>query len=154
MADLIQFPKENPTYIIKTFIEGFGLEYPKDFEKFLEVMSRFDEGGTVEEFYDALVEAFPDKKESIMNFPMYTEVDGELVRIRFPDKEKSKSRKLEIPPEVFRIIGPEYLVSLSPLAYNSALETLEEMYQNRGLEWIKKNVGMLRDQLGYLKTLS
>jgi hypothetical protein len=87
MAEVIQFPKENPTYIIKTFIESFGLEYPKDYEKFAEVMGRFDDGGTIGEFFDALVEAFPDKKESIMDFPMYTEIDGELVRIRFPEKD-------------------------------------------------------------------
>ena len=87
MADEIQFPKDNPRYIIKTFIEGFGLEYPEDAEKFFELMGIFDDGGTIGEFFDALVEAFPDKKESIMNFPMYTEVDGELVRIRFPEKD-------------------------------------------------------------------
>ena len=87
MADVIQFPKQDPTYIIKTFIEGFGLEFPKDYEKFAGVMGKFDDGGTIGEFFDALVEAFPEKKESIMNFPMYTEVDGKLVRIRFPEKD-------------------------------------------------------------------
>jgi hypothetical protein len=87
MADAIQFPKQDPTYIIKTFMEGFGLEYPKDLEKFSEVMNRFGDRGTVGEFFDALVEAFPEKKENIMNFPMYTEVDGELVQIRFPEKD-------------------------------------------------------------------
>jgi hypothetical protein len=30
--------------------------------------------------------ALPDKKESILNFPMYAEVDGELVRVRLPEK--------------------------------------------------------------------
>ena len=87
MAEVIQFPKDNPRYIIKTFIEGFGLEYPKDAEKFFEVFDRFEAGGTVGELFDALVEAFPDKRESILDFPMYTEVDGELVRIRFPEKD-------------------------------------------------------------------
>ena len=87
MAEVIRFPKDNPKYIIKTFIEGFGLEYPKDYPKFAEIMGRFDDGGTVGELFDALIEAFPDKKESILDFPMYTEVDGKLVRVRLPERE-------------------------------------------------------------------
>ena len=39
------------------------------------------------ELFDELIEAFPDKKESILNFPMYAEIDGELVRVRLPDKD-------------------------------------------------------------------
>jgi hypothetical protein len=87
MAEVIRFPKENQTYIIKTFIEGFGLEFPKDYEKFTEVMDRFGDGGTIGEFFDALIEAFPDKKESILDFPMYIEVNGELIMIRFSEKD-------------------------------------------------------------------
>lgn len=86
MADVIRFPKDNPKYIIKTFIEGFGLEYPKDYPKFVEVMIRFEEGGTAQELYDALIETFPDKKESILAFPMYIEVNGELIMLRFSEK--------------------------------------------------------------------
>ena len=89
MAEVIQFPipKQNVMYIVKTFIEGFGLEFPKDYEKFAEVMGRFDDGGTVGELFDALIEAFPDKKESILDFPMYAEIDGKLVRVRLPEKD-------------------------------------------------------------------
>jgi hypothetical protein len=87
MAEVIRFPKDNPKYIIKTFIEGFGLEFPKDYEKFAEVMGRFENGGTARELYDALIETFPDKKESILAFPMYIEVNGELIMIRFSEKD-------------------------------------------------------------------
>ena len=87
MADVIQFPKENPKYIIKTIIEGFGLEYPKDHPKFAEVFSRFDEMLTIGELFAALIEAFPDKKESILDFPMYAEVDGKMVRVRLPEED-------------------------------------------------------------------
>jgi hypothetical protein len=31
--------------------------------------------------------AFPDKKESILNVPMYAEVDGKLVRATLPEKD-------------------------------------------------------------------
>jgi hypothetical protein len=87
MADVIQFPKENEIYIIKIFIEGFGLEYPKDYPKFAEVFSRFDEWLTVGELFDVLIEAFPDKKESILDFPMYAEIDGKMVRVRLHEKD-------------------------------------------------------------------
>jgi hypothetical protein len=73
---------------IAQFIEGFGLEYPKDAEKFFEIFFGHEEGEiTVGELFDELIEAFPDKKESILNFPMYAEVDGKLVRVRLPDKD-------------------------------------------------------------------
>jgi hypothetical protein len=87
MAEVIRFPKDNPKYIIKTFIEAFGLEFPIDYEKFAEVMGRFKDGGTAGELYDALIETFPDKKESILAFPMYIEVNGELIMIRFSEKD-------------------------------------------------------------------
>ena len=87
MADIIQFPDQDERAIAQ-FIEGFGLEYPKDAEKFCEIFFGYEEGEkTVGELFDELIEAFPDKKESILNFPMYAEVDGELVRVRLPEKD-------------------------------------------------------------------
>jgi hypothetical protein len=87
MADIIPFPNQDERSIAQ-FIEGFGLEYPKDAEKFFEIFFEQEDGEkTVGELFDELIEAFPDKKESILNFPMYAEVDGELVRVRFPDKD-------------------------------------------------------------------
>jgi hypothetical protein len=61
------------------YIEGFGLEFPKDANKFLEVMEKSDkENWTLGQFFEALIKAFPDKKESILNVPAYADVDGEL----------------------------------------------------------------------------
>ena len=87
MADIIQFPDQDEKAIAQ-FVEGFGLEYPKDAEKFFEIFFGYEEGEkTVGELFDELIEAFPDKKKSILNFPMYAEIDGELVRVRLPDKD-------------------------------------------------------------------
>ncbi len=62
-------------------MERYGLEFPVDADKFFEIFLRFENGGAVGGLFDELIEAFPDKKESILNFPMYAEVDGELVRV-------------------------------------------------------------------------
>jgi hypothetical protein len=87
MADIIQFPNQDERSIAQ-FIEGFGLEYPKDAEKFFEIFfGHEDAEKPVGELFDELIEAFPDKKESILNFPMYAEIDGELVRVRLPEKD-------------------------------------------------------------------
>ena len=87
MADIIQFQNQGERSIAQ-FVEGFGLEYPEDAEKFFEIFFGHEEGEkTVGELFDELIEAFPDKKESILNFPMYAEIDGELVRVRLPDKD-------------------------------------------------------------------
>ena len=87
MADKRQFQNEAERSTAQ-FIEGFGLEYPKDAEKFCEIFFEYEEGEkTVGEVFDELIEAFPDKKESILNFPMYAEINGELVRVRLPDKD-------------------------------------------------------------------
>ena len=85
MADIRQFQSPDERSIAQ-FIEGFDLEYPKDAEKFFEIFFGYEEGEkTVGEVFDELIEAFPDKKESILNFPMHAEIDGELVRVRLPD---------------------------------------------------------------------
>lgn len=69
-------------------VEGFGLEYPNDAEKFTEICMKFNRpGATLGQFIDDLIEAFPEKKESILNIPMYTEVDGKLVRARLADRD-------------------------------------------------------------------
>ena len=87
MADIIQFPNQNER-VLAQFVEGFGLEYPEDAEKFFEIFFGGEDGEKpVGELFDALIEAFPDKKESILNVPMYAEIDGELVRVRLPDKD-------------------------------------------------------------------
>jgi hypothetical protein len=87
VANIIRF--QNPDErAIAQFVEGFGLEYPKDAEKFFEIFFGQEDGEKpVGELFDELIEAFPDKKESILNFPMYAEIDGELVRVRLPDKD-------------------------------------------------------------------
>jgi hypothetical protein len=54
MADIIQFPDQNEKAIAQ-FVEGFGLEYPKDFKKFFEIFFGYEEGEkTVGEVFDEL----------------------------------------------------------------------------------------------------
>jgi len=87
VADIKQFQNQDERSIAQ-FIEGFVLEYPKDVEKFFEIFfGHEDAEKPVGELFDELIEAFPDKKESILNFPMYAEIDGELVRVRLPEKD-------------------------------------------------------------------
>jgi hypothetical protein len=63
-------------FITQKFIEDFGLDYPKDLEKFNEVFFNFTrEGGSLNQLFKDLVEAFPDKKEKIRNVPMFTTID-------------------------------------------------------------------------------
>jgi len=57
------------------FMEGFGLEFPEDADKFLSIFERFAEGGTFGQLQDDLVEAFPDKRESILSVPIYVDDD-------------------------------------------------------------------------------
>jgi len=56
------------------FMEGFGLEFPKDADRFVEIFTRFAEaGGTFGQFIDELVVAPPEKKDQISGLPIYTE---------------------------------------------------------------------------------
>jgi hypothetical protein len=67
------------------FMEGFGLEFPKDADNFVEIFSRFaDEGGTFGQLIEELVEAFPEKKDRILGVPLFTEIDGEVYRATLP----------------------------------------------------------------------
>ncbi len=93
MADVIQFPNQEEKSIPQLFVEGYGLEFPKDVDMFFEIFLGFEDGGTIGELFDALIEAFPDKKESILNVPIYAEADGKLVRARLPEKVKNPSEQ-------------------------------------------------------------
>ena len=58
------------------FMEGFGLEFPKDAKKFAEIFTRFgDEGGTFGQLIDELIDAFPDKKDSILKVTVVMDED-------------------------------------------------------------------------------
>jgi hypothetical protein len=60
------------------FMEGFGLEFPKDADRFVEIFTRFTEdGGMFGQLIDELVDAFPEKKDRILVLPIYSEFDGE-----------------------------------------------------------------------------
>jgi hypothetical protein len=66
-------------FITQKFMEGFGLDYPEDLEKFNEVFSNFTrEGGSPNQLLEDLVKAFHDKNEKIRNAPMFTTIDGEV----------------------------------------------------------------------------
>ena len=69
------------------FMEGFGLDFPEDANKFVEIFTRYgDEGGTFGQLINDLVEAFPDKRERILSIPVHTTTDGE-VHMEVPDKD-------------------------------------------------------------------
>ena len=62
--------------ITQRFMEGFGLDFPKDADKFVEIFSRFGhEGGTFGQLIEELVEAFPEKKDQILGIPIFTEIE-------------------------------------------------------------------------------
>ncbi len=64
MADIIQFPNQDERAIAQ-FVKGFGLEYPKDAEKFFEIFFGHEEGEkTVGELFDELIEAFRIKRRA------------------------------------------------------------------------------------------
>jgi ABC-type glycerol-3-phosphate transport system substrate-binding protein len=64
-------------FITRKFMEDFGLDYPKDLEKFHEVLFKItDRGGSLNQLFTDLVEAFPDKKEKILKAPMFKTIDG------------------------------------------------------------------------------
>jgi hypothetical protein len=66
-------------FISQNFMESFGLDYPKDLEKFNEVFGKFTgNGGSLYQLFKDLVKTFPDKKEKILNAPMFTTIDGEV----------------------------------------------------------------------------
>jgi hypothetical protein len=66
-------------FITQNFLEGFGLDYPKDLEKFNAVFGKFTEnGGSLYQLTKDLVNAFPDKKEKILNAPMFTTIYGQV----------------------------------------------------------------------------
>ena len=60
-------------------VEGWGLDYPQDVEKFLEVLEESTgEGGTLEGMFNAMIKAFPEKKETILSIPVHRTADGEI----------------------------------------------------------------------------
>jgi len=66
-------------FITQNFMEGFGLDYPEDLEKFNEVFFNFTrEGGSQNQLFKDLVQAFPDKKEQIRNAPMFATIEKEI----------------------------------------------------------------------------
>jgi hypothetical protein len=74
MAEENLFSDEVEKSFTQKYIEGFGLEFPKDADKFLEIFEKFSEQeGTFDQFVDELIEAFPDKKESILNVTVLTD---------------------------------------------------------------------------------
>ena len=88
MVDTTHDAKQAEKSFTQKAVEGWGLEYPKDVEKFLEVFEKStEEGGTLGGIFEALIEAFPDKKETILRVPVHQTVDGE-VHLILPSKEE------------------------------------------------------------------
>jgi hypothetical protein len=71
-------------FITQRFMEDFGLHYPQDLEKFNDIFFKFTrEGGSLNQLFKDLAEAFPDKKEKIRNAPMFKATGGEVRVERF-----------------------------------------------------------------------
>jgi len=63
-------------YFIRRFMEAFGLEFPKDADRSVEILEKFDDGGgTIGKLFDDVMEAFPEKKDRILSLPIYTGID-------------------------------------------------------------------------------
>jgi len=65
------------------------------------------------------------------------------------DKDRSLSRKLEIPSEALSVIGREQWVTLreEPLKWNAVMGGLEKKYKENGLQWILDHKEYLRDMI-------
>jgi hypothetical protein len=64
MADIRQFQNPDERSIAQ-FIEGFGLEYPEDAEKFSEIFFGHEDGEKpVGELFDELIELFRIKRKA------------------------------------------------------------------------------------------
>ena len=66
-------------------------------------------------------------------------------------RESPKRTSLEIPSEVFQIIGRGYLPLNSAISYNAALMYLHKLNKRYGLDWIKQNVKWVRENLRELE---
>ena len=78
-------------FIAREFMEDFGLDYPEDLEKFHAVFFKFTaEGGSLDQLFKDLIEAFPEKKDRILNVPLFAEIDGEMNRATLPVEECHK----------------------------------------------------------------
>jgi len=45
MNDVTQVPNQNQKSTAQKIVEGFGLEFPKDTDRFAKIITRFSEGG-------------------------------------------------------------------------------------------------------------
>ena len=64
-------------FFTQRFMEGFGLDFPKDADRFVDILERFDEdGGTIGQLFEEVVEAFSDKKDQILSLPIHIGFDG------------------------------------------------------------------------------
>lgn len=60
-------------------------------------------------------------------------------------KNISQERKVKLPAEVLKMIGPKHkIVKKSILTYSSALRTLKVLYEQNGLDWIMENKKEIR----------
>lgn len=49
MSKILQFPNQEEESIAQSLVEGYGLEFPVDADKFFDIFFRFEDGGTVGE---------------------------------------------------------------------------------------------------------
>jgi hypothetical protein len=63
-------------------------------------------------------------------------------------EENAKPTQLSMFLEALKIVGAEDM-DRNSMAYGAIAETIRE----RGLDWVKKNQGLLRAQVEYLKTM-
>jgi len=59
----------NEKCFTQRFMEGFGLEFPKDADRFVEILERFDDqDGTLGQLFDDVIDALPEKMDRILGF--------------------------------------------------------------------------------------
>jgi hypothetical protein len=51
----------------------------------------------------------------------------------------TNNREIDLPSEVLEIIGMENLFLNNPVLHNVMLESLQKLYQTKGLEYIKEH---------------
>jgi hypothetical protein len=93
MVDTLYDANQVEKSIAQKAVEGWGLDYPDDVEKLVEVLEETTgEGGTLGGIFQALIEAFPDKKDRILSIPMFTEIDGQVYRVTLPMEDYDQVR--------------------------------------------------------------
>ena len=67
--------------------------------------------------------------------------------------ENSQNNPYGLPSEVLKIVTPKDLEEMSHFPRKSVISTLNTMYKEKGIDWMRENVPLMKGQLEYLKAM-